>query len=87
MIDPAIMPIVWDLWKSIEALHVQKNASLRHQAWMHFVGPLAMAEEMHPCLVAQAGVFLDVEGLNSLPKIPQRAMPSNRFRTGCVVCL
>ena len=57
MIDPAIMPTVWDLWKSIEAIHVQKDASLRHEAWMHFVGPLAMAKEMDPCLVAQAGVF------------------------------
>src|SRR5882757_10933527 len=29
---------VWDLWKAIEALHVQKDASLRHEAWMHLFG-------------------------------------------------
>ena len=29
---------VWDLWKAIEALHVQKDASLRHEAWTHLFG-------------------------------------------------
>src|SRR5258706_2964216 len=29
---------VWGLWKAIEALHIQKDASLRHKAWMHLFG-------------------------------------------------
>ncbi len=29
---------VWGPWKAIEALHVQKDASLRHKAWMHLFG-------------------------------------------------
>src|SRR5258706_7346628 len=29
---------VWELWKAIESLHVQKDSSLRHEAWMHLFG-------------------------------------------------
>ncbi len=29
---------IWELWKAIEALHVQKDASLRHEVWMHLFG-------------------------------------------------
>jgi hypothetical protein len=28
---------VWALWKAIEAYHVQRDASLRHQAWMQLL--------------------------------------------------
>src|SRR5258706_3366658 len=29
---------IWDLWKAIEALHIQKDANLCHEAWMHLFG-------------------------------------------------
>lgn len=61
---------LWDLWKAIEALHVQKDASLRHEAWVHLFGHRKRSDKMHPCLVAQTGIFLDVERLNRLPEIP-----------------
>ena len=28
----------WSLWVAIEALHEQKDASLRHSAWMGLLG-------------------------------------------------
>ena len=38
---------VWDLWKAIEALHVQKDASLRHEAWMHLFGHRKRPDESY----------------------------------------
>src|SRR5258706_233751 len=38
---------VWELWKAIEALHVQKDASLRHEAWMHLFGHRKRPDESY----------------------------------------
>src|SRR5258706_12266799 len=38
---------VWELWKAIEALHVQKDASLRHKAWMHLFGHRKRPDESY----------------------------------------
>ncbi len=37
---------------------------------IQLVRPLVMAKEVHPCFMAQVGILLNVEGLNSLPKVP-----------------
>src|SRR5258706_14143478 len=37
---------------------------------IRLVRPLAMAKKVHPCLVAQASILLNMKSLNSLPKLP-----------------
>src|SRR5258706_10552329 len=37
---------------------------------IRLVRPFAMAKKVHPCLVAQASILLNMKSLNSLPKLP-----------------
>src|SRR5258706_2319171 len=37
---------------------------------IQLVRPFAMAKKVHPCLVAQASILLNMKGLSSLPKLP-----------------
>ncbi len=37
---------------------------------IRLVRPFAMAKKVHPCLMAQARILLNMKGLNSFPKLP-----------------
>src|SRR5258708_40205651 len=37
----------YDMWKAIEAQHLQCDASLHHEAWMHFLSLCKKVEERY----------------------------------------